>query len=303
VNVNDSQVDGPLFSLIPGAFGLLDHQNVPIRTSNVAVSDQHSPSARLINEFTAGMQRFSTMQNMNQPQQPLVVVTGLTIQPGNRGVTINNSTSYRIRDVFTFHARGHTLKWGGKVVNIRLVERSLGVSVLTYPSLTDFMSNSVAAATVIAGDPGGAVRTWDWDGFLQDSWRIGSRLTVDVGLRYDYFSPPFDPLHRAQPYDERTGQLASPGSSYFNPNYRDVAPRIGLAWQPLQYLVLRAGYGIFYDAYPPGNGLDITRNTLGNTTLLRQEIPSLSYPLGPFLSHGTSVIPSVFEFDRHKPDS
>jgi len=303
LNVNDSQVMGPLFSIIPGAFGLLDHQDVPIRTTNFAVGDQHIYSPRLINDFTTGMQRFSTLQSMDRPQQPLVFVTGLTIQPGSRGTAINNSTSYQVRDAFTFQTHGHTLKWGGTASNVRLVERSLSVSVLTYASLADFIQNSVAAATLIAGDPGSAVRAWEASGSVQDAWRIRSGLSADFGLRYDYFPPPFDPIHRARTYDEPTGQLAAPGSSYFNTDHGDIAPRVGVAWQALPRLVLRAGYGIFYDPYPPGNGFDITRNTLGNTTLVRQQIPSLSYPIGPFMDQGMTVVPSVSEFDRQKRDS
>src|SRR5262249_50867722 len=75
INMNDSRVFGPLFTVVDGAFGLFDRQNVPIRTTNMALSDQHLFGAGVVNEFTAGMQRWASLSDTNASMQPLVFVS------------------------------------------------------------------------------------------------------------------------------------------------------------------------------------------------------------------------------------
>ncbi len=98
-----------------------------------------------------------------------------------------------------------------------------------------------------------------------DNWRFNSNLTFNYGLRYEYAGPTYEKYNRLVSLDASPGftQLAqvrpdSTGSlshQYFsrslvNPVKGDIAPRVGLAWKPKPKLpiVLRAGYGIGYDA-------------------------------------------------------
>jgi hypothetical protein len=83
-------------------------------------------------------------------------------------------------------------------------------------------------------------------------------------LRYEYNSPPVDAANRADVYNQATGSLVQLGQSGFprggyNPDYHNIAPRIGLAWSPggRNTTVFRAAYGIHYDQSPlaPGEGL------------------------------------------------
>jgi len=99
----------------------------------------------------------------------------------------------------------------------------------------------------------------------------------------------------------RTNKLAATGTPFFKNNTRDFSPRFALAWQPSKKTVVRTGYGIFFPAYPVGFGSYgvPTNNLAGNTTLVGQLIPSLSYPLTPFISQGTSTLPTVSGFNRH----
>jgi hypothetical protein len=67
-------------------------------------------------------------------------------------------------------------------------------------------------------------------------------------------------------------------------------------------MVVRSGYGIFYEAYPAGFGA-IPGNTLpGTTSVLAQQFPGLGYPLPPFRGLGAAAKPNVAGFDRQKPD-
>ena len=67
-----------------------------------------------------------------------------------------------------------------------------------------------------------------WAGFVQDSWRVTSKLTLNYGLRWDV----------------ETGL-----SQYVNNDYRGWQPRVGIAYSPDSKTVIRAGFGLFYDRY------------------------------------------------------
>jgi hypothetical protein len=92
-----------------------------------------------------------------------------------------------------------------------------------------------------------------WQLYTQDSWRAADTLTLSYGLRYEYFTPMFDRANRLTNIDPATGQIvtASDSGSVFertliHPDRNDFAPRIGVAWTVAPRVVLRGGYGIFY---------------------------------------------------------
>ena len=87
--------------------------------------------------------------------------------------------------------------------------------------------------------------------YIQDDWKVTQSLTVNVGLRWEYFGRPVERDNRIASFDLATGQQVFPGQngyprSLVEPYYKNFAPRIGLAWHATDRLALRAGYGIFY---------------------------------------------------------
>ncbi|MEN6535925.1 MAG: carboxypeptidase-like regulatory domain-containing protein [Bryobacteraceae bacterium] len=110
--------------------------------------------------------------------------------------------------------------------------------------------------------------------FIQDDWRATRRLTLSIGLRWDYFGPYTEEQDRFGNFDYRTGQRVVPSSTRTivqnvlgfaggalpsstwrygdlsdvvpHANYRDTAPRFGFAYAATKRLVIRGGYGIFY---------------------------------------------------------
>jgi len=303
VNVNDTHVFGPLFGVTPSALGVSDFQNIPVRTSNVAIRHQHVFSSKLVNEFLTGFQRWGSRIISDTPF-PLVSITGITAQPGTRGRTISNNTVIQWSDTMSYTLNAHTLKWGGAMHRFRINRRNIDTSTITYTSLQNFIDNSAASASYTVGNPGSGTRATQLGLFIQDTWKARQGLTIDYGIRYDVATPPYDPQERAQTFDTRTGDLAAPGTPFFRTNTRNFGPRLGVAWQPDSKTIVRSGYGIFWQAYPVGFGsYSVPINNIpGNTTLLRQQIPSLSYPLEPFLSQGTRPLPTVAGFDWIKRD-
>lgn len=82
--------------------------------------------------------------------------------------------------------------------------------------------------------------------FAQDSWRITKNLTVNYGLRYD---PDITPLFAPATAINAAAEKALGVQEGIPRQYKDIAPRFGIAWDPTGdgKTVVRAGYGLFYD--------------------------------------------------------
>ena len=92
-----------------------------------------------------------------------------------------------------------------------------------------------------------------WQFYAQDAWRLGTKVTVNYGLRYEYFNPLQDRNNLLTNIDPATGQIVTAKSSgsvfdrtLIHPDRNDFAPRVGVAYSVSPRVVLRAGYGIFY---------------------------------------------------------
>ena len=129
--------------------------------------------------------------------------------------------------------------------------------------LADFLLGLPETTNVQFGTSSNYGRNWQFATYAQDDWRIKPRFTVNLGVRYE-IATPFDEIHNhlatlvvnpsvTQVAVVVPGQVSPLGgnlsNSLIHPNYNDVAPRIGIAWKPLNNggPVLRAGYGIFYN--------------------------------------------------------
>lgn len=124
----------------------------------------------------------------------------------------------------------------------------------------------------------------DYAGYAQDTWKISSKLTANLGVRYDLQSVPQPPKpNTATP-------LLAFYTSKINIDKNNLAPRIGLAWQPMHNTVVRLGYGVtfgkttnstFYAARVE-NGVFQQTFTCGPTTACAPIFPNLIFtPPGP----------------------
>jgi hypothetical protein len=106
-------------------------------------------------------------------------------------------------------------------------------------------------------------------GFVQDDWKIRPNLTINIGLRYDFFSPLTEKNNKISnlfygPDGTLTNAVVKPiTGGLFNSDTNNFAPRLGFAWAPKMMenkAVLRGGYGIAYNRFP----LQLFQNTRGN---------------------------------------
>ncbi len=90
-----------------------------------------------------------------------------------------------------------------------------------------------------------------YGGFVQDDYKVSSKLTLNLGLRYDYTTPIYDSHDQMANLNFTTGKLVFAGKNgasrgLVKTDKADFAPRIGLAWRVLPHTVIRSGYGRFF---------------------------------------------------------
>lgn len=195
--------------------------------------------------------------------------------------SLARNQTFRVFDFLILNKGKHNLRSGGEL-------RRVGLNALTDPDargtftfsgfatsdfsaqgfplpgtgfdFADFLLGLPQATSVRFGTSSNYFRSWVYSSFAQDDWRVNSRLTFNLGLRYEYF----------EPFTEKYGHLSdlaigegfssvgvvtgqAPGPfppSLIRSDKNNFAPRLGLAFRPStkHSLVLRAGYGIFYDS-------------------------------------------------------
>ncbi len=123
----------------------------------------------------------------------------------------------------------------------------------------------------------------DYGLYINDDWKVSNALTLNLGIRYDIQTPPTDRFNRlsyftlaSNPISSQVPGLNLPGNlqyvtgnqrGVYNTNYKDFAPRVGLAYSPVSHLVFRAGYGIFYTpAMEFGDYQGLSLNGFSQTT-------------------------------------
>jgi len=110
------------------------------------------------------------------------------------------------------------------------------------------------------------LRTWEFGAFVQDDWRIGRRLTLNIGLRYDAFTPFTEAFGRLTNFNLATGQPLIPGqngvsdTAGLKTDWKQFAPRFGFAYTLTPKTVIRGGYGISYFPSNFGANSQLFRN-------------------------------------------
>lgn len=193
---------------------------------------------------------------------PAVNIAGYSALGDATAFPIDRTAStYQMTDVVAWQRGRHTWKAGGEVrllrhegINDLLTRGSLTFSgAVSGVGLSDALLGLPALGIQAQADNFQSLRSRAVGLFAQDDWRLSRRLTVNLGLRYEYNSPAVDPLNRMAVLDFATGRLARVGEggvtrSGYRADRNNFAPRVGLAWQLDAHTVVRMGYGWFYDA-------------------------------------------------------
>jgi len=159
----------------------------------------------------------------------------------------------------------HALKFGGEIRLVRLYTDRLGGTTYTYSNLTNFLANTASSVQFIgdvSSQPFNAGATGNrfakeeyYIGYAQDEWKLRSNLTLNYGLRYEYYTPLREDKDRQVVFDVTTGTILPSNTTPYSAVKTNFAPRVSLAWSPRPgstgffgggKTVVRGGFGINY---------------------------------------------------------
>ncbi len=135
----------------------------------------------------------------------------------------------------------HTLKFGGEYRQIESKFRFLGSEEITYAGINEFIDNRPTQVAVALDSPFFTPQQFYAIGFAQDSWRVGRRLTLELGLRYDFYSVVKEKDSRARPFFIEENDFGSDPDNFYNADKNNFAPRLSAAYQLTDRTVIRAG--------------------------------------------------------------
>jgi hypothetical protein len=195
----------------------------------------------------------------------------------------NTQHHINVTDNVSWVAGAHQMKLGLDYRRLRPQQGELTYQlVYVFGSLAKILANSAPLAAVASRTPDVQMVISNWSLFAQDTWNLGSKLTVTYGLRWDYNTAPSSP-NGTPPFTVNqvdnlaTATLAPAGTPLWHPQRDDFAPRLGLAWQVFPNTVFRTGAGIFYDL----GYSDITNAMIDFPYVQQKLIFGTAFPLGP----------------------
>jgi outer membrane receptor protein involved in Fe transport len=283
--------------------------NVPVgsgfatsfRTQVGTISWAHTFSGNMVNEFRFSANRSGELNDVPQDKTtpaalgftnvnpddahgaapPIMFTPSFNLGPPPGGPTVQAKVVFRWADNLTWTHGKHEWKFGGDVSRVR---NNFNFDFFNNGSY-DFDSFVNFTGDANADFVGGfwdnyfqfsnaiyGIRTGSFAVFAQDTWEMTSRLTVNLGLRYEYYIPQSD-VHNnilgffpgrqstvfpnAPPSILYPSDPGTPNKALVYPDRNNFAPRFGFAWDMFgtAKLVMRGGVGIFYDIEDGGLNL------------------------------------------------
>lgn len=317
VNVNPFSIRG---SALPG-FPVRDD----ILGQSAVLSNAYIVSPTLSNSVRLGFLRF----NFNFDQrigQPTPMDLGLGYESSARegagtpffnlsgyspvggaitGPRHSFQNTYEIEDTVSWFYKRHSLKFGASYRKLQInatyviAPNAFYVYSSTFPT-SDAFANFLLGRPVTfyqgIGDFHRGLRNWGTAAFAQDEWRVSSRFTLNLGLRWEIINPntevrnrltAFVPGQQSQVYPDAPRGILVPGDPGIHEGiaateYKALMPRVGFAFDPsgAGKWSIRGAYGIFYD--PFSNGAN-----------LATQAPISSVPWGQFFQITGTNVPFV----------
>jgi Carboxypeptidase regulatory-like domain/TonB dependent receptor len=308
----------------------------------------HTFSPTLINELRVNAAGWRWNELASNPQIPLGLPQPLfigdeatdggkigSIKPsdnplGGPAGSIFNQWTYGLKDVLTKVHGSHNLKFGAEVTKLTFVQDAPWSArpQFGFNNYWDFLNDAPVKESgtfnPLNGEPTDVrkdSRSTILGFFAQDDWKLRSNLTINLGLRWEYFGPisfqhgALSTLVLGSGANTLTDMHMRLGGNLYNADKHNIGPQIGFAWSPRSVaghdlgskLVVRGGFGIGYNGEQEAitlNGWPNVPFTNGNTNFTGSQIvyaiPSdphqfLPYPANPnaVLTFGSNNLPAT----------
>lgn len=297
-------IDNALINNPQDALGTTN--TIPIIPQNLVLELQHIFSPQTVNESKFGLNRVN-YHNWTYGTSPISVSTPAFSSLSDNTLDEEVGTTFSYIDHLTMVRGRHTFKIGAEIRRIRLNNSGNAIrdSSIDYASNADFINNAADSASVLEGEGiRGNRRTFSM-GYVQDDFKVTPNLTLNLGLRYEFYSVAHEVRDRAAVVDILAcGGFCPKGTPFYAPNYNDWGPRVGLAWSPAALggkTVIRTGFGIYYGANQNDDFSDPLESAVPRYGFTSSDFPNLSYPLGQFITPENALF-TPKAIDRHRKD-
>ncbi|HSE15679.1 MAG TPA: carboxypeptidase regulatory-like domain-containing protein [Pyrinomonadaceae bacterium] len=225
----------------------------------------------------------------------------------------------------------HNAKFGGELRLIRLYTDRLGGTTYTYSNLTSFLANTPQSiqflGDVSAPSPFNNGATGQryakqeyYIAYAEDEWKLRPNLTLNYGLRYEYYTPLREDRNLQVLFDITNGTLRPPTEAAFQSSKTNFGPRIAMTWSPKPNssgffgggrTVLRGGFGIFYGPGQTEDQIQPIESDRVSSTFTSNPIfpngPALAFPLNSaaaiaFFNNPANVNTRAYQPRAYSPD-
>jgi len=262
-----------------------------LTTPNIVLGVQTSFSPSLMNNARIGFNRAAFTQGETNTLPYAVVVTGAFTKLDDATGSVRFDNSFTFLDDATLVKGRSTIKAGVTVRRIQENKSSPSVAdeVYTYASTTNFLNNLMDSDAYAGVVPLTGQRMTQSFGYVMDQFQLSPQLTINAGMRYEYFGVDHEVQGRGIIVDPLNcaNVICATGSEWYRPNLVDFSPRVSMTYSPSALkgkTVIRAGYGIYYGDGQFGNLGTPVGNLATKYSLSQANAPGLSFPTSTFLS-------------------
>jgi hypothetical protein len=256
------------------------------RNRNILVAYTHTLSPHFVNDFRAGdhytsepTENYFTTHGLtsagtdlgipgfkfdstdHDPGVPDITISGFSGLSGGGTNWYQNDSTLQLTDVAAWTRGAHSLRFGADVRRLATGRTAVNSprGILAFNGQiagyapAEFLLGLPQTVTTGAPQVRGRVAAWRNGFFVNDTWQVSRKLTVNIGLRYELPTVPYTVTgYQSILNADQTAILpANPPVAGFklllNPNHKDWAPRAGLAYRVTSKTVIRSGFGIYYN--------------------------------------------------------
>lgn len=218
------------------------------KNDDVPLADGVNPNAAL------GQPNVNVQAGDNSGLAPVLVTGGTSLGTAYSSPTEHNENAFQYFGSVNYTHGTHNMQFGASLLRrqVNTVQSSYpeGYWDFTgYPSLVEGSYLSTQRSLDLIPPHYGV---WEIGGYAEDNWRATQNLTLNLGLRYDIYTPYAAKNNIISNFDPETGGLLVAGQNGVSDtagvqtDHQGFEPRLGFAWNPGHELVVRGGYGISY---------------------------------------------------------